>query len=120
MWKLSLLTMLLATMLLGGCNWGNRAAEEVNEDVRRGVDKVEDVVDPDRRDDDAYNRNVDGVDRRMLNDNDRVVPEATPPANVDGTTVPNTNGVQRNDTVIEEDVVEKKVDIDKQNNVNTR
>ncbi|MFJ8102238.1 hypothetical protein [Lysinibacillus sp. NPDC096212] len=84
MWRMSFLAIILAALFLGGCNWGNRAvetrpAENVKHDVRRGVEKVEDVVEPSRRND-VYNRDVNGVNRNT------VLPEATAP----GTTTPRT------------------------------
>ena len=77
---MSFLAIILAALFLGGCNWGNKAVEtkpveNVKYDVRKGVDKVEDVVDPTKRHD-VYNRDVNGT----------VIPEATTP----GTTVPRT------------------------------
>ena len=80
-----ILTIILATAFLGGCNWGNNAVEdhpvrEVENDVRRGVDDVEDALDPNNRDD-AYDRNNvngNGVDRGTVNDN-TTLPEATTP-----------------------------------------
>ncbi|MEX3745303.1 MULTISPECIES: hypothetical protein [Lysinibacillus] len=136
MWKMSFLAIILATVFLGGCNWGNKAVEErpaenVKNDVQRGVDKVEDVVDPNRKHD-VYNRDVNGT----------VMPEATTPGTTaprttaPGTTapgtntdlngtngynnVPNANGVDRNGNVIKEKVVEEKVDVRENNNMNTR
>lgn len=136
MWKMSFLAIILATVFLGGCNWGNKAVEErpaenVKNDVQRGVDKVEDVVNPDRKHD-VYNRDVNGT----------VMPEATTPGTTaprtttPGTTapgtntdlngtngynnVPNANGVDRNGNVIKEKVVEEKVDVRENNNMNTR
>ncbi|WP_374963874.1 hypothetical protein [Lysinibacillus sp. RS5] len=126
MWKMSFLAIILATVFLGGCNWGNKAVEErpaenVKNDVQRGVDKVEDVVDPDRKHD-VYNRDVNGT----------VMPEATTPGttaprtntDLNGTNgynnVPNANGVDRNGNVIKEKVVEEKVDVRENNNMNTR
>ncbi|MEY9971951.1 hypothetical protein ABH966_002324 [Lysinibacillus sp. RC46] len=127
MWRMSFLAIILAALFLGGCNWGNRAvetrpAENVKHDVRRGVEKVEDVVEPSRRND-VYNRDVNGVNRNT------VLPEATAPgtttprtttpgtttvpgttttpgtnADLNGTnTVPNANGV------VKEKIVEEKV-----------
>ncbi|AVK82710.1 hypothetical protein C3943_03640 [Lysinibacillus sp. B2A1] len=130
MWKMSFITILFATLFLGGCNWGNRAVEDrpvenAGNDVRRGVDKVEDTLDPDRRND-VYDRNVNGVERGTVNEN-RTIPEATTPgtnADLNGTNgydnVPNANGVERNDNVIKENVVEEKVDVHERNNMNTR
>ncbi|MFJ8457663.1 hypothetical protein ACIQ57_00910 [Lysinibacillus xylanilyticus] len=126
MWKMSFLAIILATVFLGGCNWGNEAvedrpAENVKNDVQRGVDKVEDVVDPDRKHD-VYDRDVNGT----------VMPEATTPGttapgtntDLNGTNgynnVPNANGVDRNGNVIKEKVVEEKVDVRENNNMNTR
>lgn len=130
MWKMSFLTILFATLFLGGCNWGNRAVEErpvenVKNDVRRGVDRVEDVVEPDRRHD-VYDRNVNGVERGTVNES-TVIPEATAPgtnADLNSTNgfdnAPNANGVERNNNVNKENVVEEKVDIRERNNMNTR
>ena len=116
MWKMSFLTIILATVFLGGCNWGNNAAnetpmEDVRNDVQRGVNDVEDVLDPDR-DYDAYDRNVnDGtVNENTVNEN-KVMPESTTPGtnpNINGTNnngnVPNANGgvngVERNDNTV--------------------
>ncbi|MGE8033448.1 MULTISPECIES: hypothetical protein [unclassified Lysinibacillus] len=88
MWRMSFLAIILAALFLGGCNWGNRAVEtrpveNVKEDVRRGVDRVEDVVEPNRRND-VYDRNV--------NNRNTVLPEATTPGTttVPGTTTPGT------------------------------
>jgi len=117
MWKMSFLTIILATVFLGGCNWGNNAANDetpmtdLNRDVREGVNDVEDVIDPDNHD--VYDRNVnnnngtvndgtvnDGtVNDGTVNEN-TVMPEATTPgsnADVNGSNgydnVPNANGV---------------------------
>ncbi|MFJ7185482.1 hypothetical protein [Lysinibacillus xylanilyticus] len=84
MWRMSFLAIILAALFLGGCNWGNKAVEtrpveNVKHDVRRGVDRVEDVVEPSRRND-VYNRDVNGVNRNT------VLPEAAAP----GTTTPRT------------------------------
>lgn len=110
MWKIPLFTMILATMFLGGCNWGNRAADEtpmndLGNDVRRGVDDVEDAVTP------GNDRDVNGVDRNgtvnehgTVNENG-VVPEVrTPNNNVDV----NGNRSNVNDT---NDVVDEKVEV---------
>lgn len=90
MWRMSFLAIILAALFLGGCNWGNRAvetrpAENVKEDVRRGVDRVEDTVNPNRRND-VYDRNVNDVNRNTT------LPEATTPGTttVPGTTTPGT------------------------------
>lgn len=123
MWKIPVFTMILATMLLGGCNWGDNANEEtpmndLGNDIRQGVDDVEDAVTPDTNND-TYDRNVNGVDENGVNNNgtvnengvnnngtvneNGVVPEVrTPNNNVNGNN-PNNNGV------IKEDVVEEKV-----------
>ncbi|WP_409367919.1 hypothetical protein [Lysinibacillus sp. 38-6] len=110
MWKMSFLTIILATVFLGGCNWGNNAANEtpmtdLNRDVREGVNDVEDVVDPDRNHD-VYDRNVnngtvnDGTTNHGTVRENTVMPEATTPgsnADVNGSNgydnVPNANGV---------------------------
>lgn len=127
MWRMSFLAIILAALFLGGCNWGNRAvetrpAENVKHDVRRGVDKVEDVVEPSRRND-VYNRDVNGVNRNT------VLPEATTPGTtttprtttpgtttVPGTTTtPGTNAdlnstnTVPNNGVVKEKIVEEKV-----------
>ncbi|WP_016991808.1 hypothetical protein [Lysinibacillus boronitolerans] len=128
MWKMSFLTIILATAFLGGCNWGNNAVEdhpvrEAENDVRRGVDNVEDALDPNRRDN-AYDRNNvngNGVDRGTVNDN-TTLPEATTPgsnADINSTNgydnTPNANGVngvERNDNMNgnnNNDVVDDKV-----------
>ncbi|KUF35522.1 MULTISPECIES: hypothetical protein [Lysinibacillus] len=123
MWKMSFLTIILATVFLGGCNWGNNAVEDhpvrdVENDVRRGVDNVEDALDPNNRDD-AYDRNVDGTNRGTVNEN-TTLPEATTPgsnADINSTNgydnVPNANGVngvERNDNVNNNnDIVDDKV-----------
>jgi len=116
---MSFITILFATLFLGGCNWGDRAVEDrpvenAENDVRRGVDRVEDALDPNDRDD-AYDRDVIGNDRGTVNEN-RTIPEATTPgtnADLNGTNgfdnVPNANGVERNDNVNEENMVEEKV-----------
>ncbi|MFJ7371431.1 hypothetical protein ACIQVU_18690 [Lysinibacillus sp. NPDC098008] len=121
MWKMSFLTIILATVFLGGCNWGDRAVEDhpvedAANDVRRGVDDVEDALDPNDRDD-AYDRNANDIDRGTVNEN-TTVPEATTPgsnADINSTNgydnVPNANGVdgvERNDN-IDNDVVDEKV-----------
>ena len=113
MWKMSFLTIILATVFLGGCNWGNNAANEtpmenVKNDVRRGVNDVEDVVDPNRN---VYDRNVHN--NGTVNES-TVMPEATTPgsnADLNGTNgydnVPNANGVngvERNDNTVNEKV----------------
>ena len=85
MWKIPVFTMILATMFLGGCNWGNKAAEEtpmddLGNDISRGVNDVEDAVTPDKNRD-VYERDVnnDGT----VNEKG-VVPEVTNPnPNVD-------------------------------------
>ena len=114
MWKIPAFTMILATMLLGGCNWGNDNAnqetpmEDVGNDIRNGVDDVkntvEDAVTPDTNND-VYNRDANGVNNNgtmnengvnnngTVNDNNVEVPEVTNP-NVNGT----------NGTVTEENV----------------
>ena len=108
---MSFLTIILATVFLGGCNWGNNAANDetpmtdLNRDVREGVNDVEDVVDPDRNHD-VYDRNVNNgtVNDGTVNDGtvreNTGVPEATTPgsnADVNGSNgydnVPNANGV---------------------------
>ncbi|MFJ7648950.1 hypothetical protein ACIQ1H_15510 [Lysinibacillus sp. NPDC097279] len=122
MWKMSFLTIILATVFLGGCNWGNNAAnetpmEDVKNDVREGVNDVEDVVDPNRNHD-VYDRDVNNNTRGTVNDgtvNDgtvnesTVMPEATTPgsnADVNGSNgydnVPNANGVDRNNNTVNE------------------
>lgn len=75
MWKIPAFTMILATMLLGGCNWGNDNAnqetpmEDVKNDVERGMNDVEDAVTPDTNND-MYNRDVNGVNENgTVNDN---------------------------------------------------
>ena len=130
MWKMSFLTIILATVFLGGCNWGNRAVEDhpvrdAETDVRNGVDRVEDALDPNNRND-AYDRNVNGVERGTVNEN-TTLPEATTPgsnADINSTNgydnVPNANGVERKNNVIKENVVEEKVDVRERNNMNTR
>ncbi|MFJ7734098.1 hypothetical protein ACIQXF_19750 [Lysinibacillus sp. NPDC097231] len=134
MWKMSFLAIILATVFLGGCNWGNRAVEtrpveNVKNDVRRGV---EDVTEPTRRHD-LYNRDVNGVNRNT------VIPEAAAPgtttmpgttttpgtnADLNGTNgynnVPNANAVPNTGNVIKEKVVEEKVDVRNRNNTTTR
>ncbi|MFJ7668475.1 hypothetical protein ACIQXI_15360 [Lysinibacillus sp. NPDC097195] len=117
MWKMSFLTIILATVFLGGCNWGNNAANDtpmtdLNRDVREGVNDVKDVVDPDNHD--VYDRNVNNngtMNNGTVNDGtvheSTVIPEATTPgsnADVNGSNgydnVPNANGVngvERND-----------------------
>ncbi|KOY83906.1 hypothetical protein I6G82_15470 [Lysinibacillus macroides] len=123
MWKMSFLTIILATVFLGGCNWGDRAVEDrpmrdVENDVRRGVDDVEDALEPNDRNG-TYDRNVNGVDRGTINEN-TTVPEATTPgsnADINSTNgydnTPNANGVngvERNDNVNNNnDVVDEKV-----------
>ncbi|MGE7998536.1 hypothetical protein ACQKOF_07645 [Lysinibacillus sp. NPDC093190] len=127
MWRMSFLAIILATVFLGGCNWGNKAVEtrpveNVKHDVRRGV---EDVVEPTRRND-VYNRDVNGVNRNT------VLPEATTPGTtttprtttpgtttVPGTTTPGTNAdlngtngynnVPNANGVVKEKIVEEKV-----------
>lgn len=94
MWKIPLFTMILATMFLGGCNWGNRAAEEtpmndLGNDIRQGVEDVEDAVTP------GTNRDVNGVpENGTINENG---------VNNNGTI--NENGVNNNGTVNENGVV---------------
>jgi len=125
MWKMSFLTIILATVFLGGCNWGNRAVEDhpvrdAETDVRNGVDRVEDALDPNDRDN-AYDRNnVNGVDRGTVNEN-TTLPEATTPgsnADINSTNgydnVPNANGVngvERNDNNVNNNngIVDEKV-----------
>ncbi|MFB7157051.1 MULTISPECIES: hypothetical protein [unclassified Lysinibacillus] len=130
MWRMSFLAIILAALFLGGCNWGNRAvetrpAENVKHDVRRGVEKVEETVEPARRND-VYNRDVNGVNRNT------VLPEATTPGTttaprtttpgtttVPGTTTPGTNAdlngtngynnVPNANGVVKEKIVEEKV-----------
>ncbi|KOP77818.1 hypothetical protein AMS59_14360 [Lysinibacillus sp. FJAT-14745] len=132
MWRMSFLAIILATVFLGGCNWGNKAVEtrpveNVKHDVRRGV---ENVVEPARRND-VYNRDVNGVNRNT------VLPEATTPGTtttpgittprtttpgtttVPGTTTPGTNtdlngtngynNVPNANGVVKEKIVEEKV-----------
>ncbi|MEK5329994.1 hypothetical protein [Lysinibacillus sp. FSL W8-0992] len=125
MWKMSFLTIILATVFLGGCNWGNNAANEtpmenVKNDVREGVNDVEDVVDPNKNHD-VYDRNVNNNTRGTVNDGtvnegtvneNTVMPEATTPgsnADVNGSNgydnVPNANGVngvERNNNAVNE------------------
>lgn len=125
MWKMSFLTIILATVFLGGCNWGNNAANEtpmenVKNDVRKGVNDVEDVVDPNKNHD-VYDRNVNNNTRGTVNDGtvnegtvneNTVMPEATTPgsnADVNGSNgydnVPNANGVngvERNNNAVNE------------------
>jgi len=132
MWKMSFLTIILATVFLGGCNWGNNAAndetpmEGVKNDVRRGVNDVEDVVDPDTNNHGVYDRNVNNNNGTMndgtVNDGttnngtvreNTVMPEATTPgsnADVNGSNgydnVPNANGVngvERNNNTMNND-----------------
>lgn len=116
MWKIPLFTMLLATMFLGGCNWGNKAVEEtpmndLGNDIRRGVDDVEDAVTPDTNKD-VYDRDVNGVHKDDAVIEESVAPQVTNPnPNVD---VNGTNGV------IKEDVVEDQVEVRERENVNTR
>ena len=110
MWKIPVFTMILATMLLGGCNWGDNANEEtpmndLGNDIRQGVEDVEDAVTP------GTNRDVNGVhENGTINENgvnnngtvneNGVVPEVrTPNNNVD------VNGNNVNGT-IKEDIVE--------------
>ncbi|MGE7914301.1 hypothetical protein [Lysinibacillus xylanilyticus] len=141
MWKMSFLAIILATVFLGGCNWGNKAVEErpaenVKNDVQRGVDKVEDVVDPARKHD-VYNRDVNGTVMPEATTPGTTVPRTTAPGttvprttapgtntDLNGTNgynnVPNANGVDRNGNVIKEKVVEEKVDVRENNNMNTR
>ncbi|MFJ5790536.1 hypothetical protein ACIQXW_12785 [Lysinibacillus sp. NPDC097162] len=125
MWKMSFLTIILATVFLGGCNWGNNAANEtpmenVKNDVRKGVNDVEDVVDPNKNHD-VYDRNVNNNTRGTVNEGrvnegtvneNTVMPEATTPgsnADVNGSNgydnVPNANGVngvERNNNAVNE------------------
>ncbi|MGY3187938.1 hypothetical protein [Lysinibacillus sp. TE18511] len=131
MWKMSFLAIILATVFLGGCNWGNEAvedrpAENVKNDVQRGVDKVEDVVDPDRKHD-VYDRDVNGTVMPEATTPGTTAPRTTAPGtntDLNGTNgynnVPNANGVDRNGNVIKEKVVEEKVDVRENNNMNTR
>ncbi|MGE7943056.1 hypothetical protein ACQKNB_13295 [Lysinibacillus xylanilyticus] len=136
MWKMSFLAIILATVFLGGCNWGNKAVEErpaenVKHDVQRGVDKVEDVVEPARKHD-VYDRNVNGTVMPEATTPGTTVPRTTAPGttvpgtntDLNGTNgynnVPNANGVDRNGNVIKEKVVEEKVDVRENNNMNTR
>ncbi|MFJ7736065.1 hypothetical protein ACIQ2D_06925 [Lysinibacillus sp. NPDC097287] len=99
MWKIPLFTMILATMLLGGCNWGDKANEEtpmndLGNDIRQGVDDVEDAVTPDTNND-TYDRDVNGVDKNgTVNDN-----------GVNNNGAVNENGVNNNGTVNENGVV---------------
>ncbi|WP_054767384.1 hypothetical protein [Lysinibacillus parviboronicapiens] len=134
MWKMSFFTIMLATVFLGGCNWGNNATEEtpmedVGNDIRRGVNDVENAVDPDHPNDVYNDRDVNGVDRGTVNDNN-VIPEATTPgsnADVNSSNgydnVPNANGVERNDDMNgtnganNKDVIDDNVDVrDRDNN----
>ncbi|MGE7842315.1 hypothetical protein ACQKNX_16095 [Lysinibacillus sp. NPDC093712] len=120
MWKMSFFTIILATIFLGGCNWGNNAANETpmenaKNDVRKGVNDVEDVVDPNRNHD-VYDRNVNNNTRGTVNEGtvneNTVMPEATTPgsnADVNGSNgydnVPNANGVngvERNNNAVNE------------------
>lgn len=133
MWKMSFLAIILATVFLGGCNWGDEAvedrpAEDVNNDVRQGVDKVEDALDPNDTDD-AYDRDARDIDRGTdgtVNENIPLPEATTPGVNTDlnGTNgfnnVPNANGVDRNGNVINEKGVEEKVDVRERNDMNTR
>ncbi len=133
---MSFLAIILATVFLGGCNWGNKAVEErpaenVKNDVQRGVDKVEDVVEPARKHD-VYNRDVNGTVMPEATTPGTTVPRTTAPGtttpgtntDLNGTNgynnVPNANGVDRNGNVIKEKVVEEKVDVRENNNMNTR
>jgi len=111
MWRMSFLAIILAALFLGGCNWGNRAvetrpAENVKEDVRRGVDRVEDAVEPNRRND-VYDRNVNDVNRN------NVLPESTTPGTttVPGTVTPGTTTTPGTHTTgeVKEKIVEEKV-----------
>lgn len=132
MWKMSFLAIILATVFLGGCNWGNNAAtpmENVKNDVKRGVNDVEDVVDPNRNHD-VYDRNVNNgtVNEGTVREN-TVTPKATTPgtnADVNGTNgydnVPNANGVngvERNGNTVKEKIVEEKVDVRDRNTMTT-
>ncbi|EON74042.1 hypothetical protein ACMGD3_17080 [Lysinibacillus sphaericus] len=136
MWKMSFFTMILATVFLGGCNWGNNAADETpmedtRNDIREGVNDVEDAIDPDRNDD-VYDRDVNG-DRGTVNDNN-VIPDATAPgtnADMNGTNgvdnAPNANGVDRNNNnmngtngVNNEDIIEDNKDIKDRDNLDNR
>ncbi|MFJ5765991.1 hypothetical protein ACIP9C_11520 [Lysinibacillus sp. NPDC093210] len=125
MWKMSFFTIILATVFLGGCNWGNNAANDtpmndVKNGVREGVNDVEDVVDPNRNHD-VYDRDVNNNTRGTVNDGtvnegtvneNTVMPEATTPgsnADVNGSNgydnVPNANGVngvERNNNAVNE------------------
>lgn len=100
MWKILAFTMILATMLLGGCNSGNDNAnqetpmEDVKNDVERGMNDVKDAVTPDTNND-MYNRDANGVNENgTVNDNgmynngttndNNVVPEGKK-SNTDGT-----------------------------------
>lgn len=134
MWKMSFLAIILATLFLGGCNWGNKAVEtkpveNVKYDVQRGVDKVEDVVEPARRHD-VYNRDVNGTVIPEATNPGTTVPRTTAPGTTTpgttapGTTAPGTNGYNNvpnaNNGVIKEKVVEEKVDVRKNDNMTTR
>lgn len=121
MWKIPFFTIMLATIFLGGCNWGNNANEEtpmedVGNDIRRGVDDVEDAVNPNRNDN-TYDRDVNRSDNV-----NGVTPDATNPnsnADVNSTNgydnLPNTNGTNGvegngvNGFVKEEKVIEDNV-----------
>ena len=140
---MSFLAIILATVFLGGCNWGNEAvedrpADDVKNDVRQGVDKVEDALDPNDTND-AYDRDARDIDRGTngtVNENIPLPEATTPGTTAPGTTapgtntdlngtngynnVPNANGVDRNGNVIKEKVVEEKVDVRENNNMNTR
>ncbi|GAB0168965.1 hypothetical protein LSPCS325_24020 [Lysinibacillus sp. CTST325] len=119
MWRMSFLAIILAALFLGGCNWGNKAVEtrpveNVKHDVRRGVEKVEDVVEPSRRNTVLPEATTPGT----------TVPRTTTPGTttVPGTTVPGTtttpgtnadlngtNNVPNANGVVKEKIVEEKV-----------
>ena len=118
MWKIPAFTMILATMLLVGCNSGddnanpNSPMEDVKNDVERGMNDVEDAVMPDTNND-VYNRDVNGVDNNGTvnengtvndnsmynngtdNNNNVVVPEESQP---------NTNSKAKDNTDMQKDM----------------
>ncbi|MFY0518379.1 hypothetical protein ACOMCU_11195 [Lysinibacillus sp. UGB7] len=105
--------------------------EDTRNDIREGVNDVEDAIDPDRNDD-VYDRDVNG-DRGTVNDNN-VIPDATAPgtnADMNGTNgvdnAPNANGVDRNNNnmngtngVNNEDIIEDNKDIKDRDNLDNR
>lgn len=125
MWKMSFLAVVIATMFLGGCNWGNKAVEEtpmhnVKNDVRRGVN---DVVEPNNPNGVYDNRDVNG------NVNNNNVPNMTNPnvtnpnsnADVNGSNgydhLPNENGTNR---VKEDVIIKEKTDVNNRDTMNNR